>query len=313
MAFSIRKSSSGTGPVGLDLDGSYLAAVQADGHSVSRAVSTELAPGIVSDGEVGNPAALSEALKRFFKEHGLSRRVRLGISNQQVVVRLVEIPLIDDPKDRATAIRFQAAEAIPMPLEEATLDYQVVGDSIAPDGTTQLRVIVVAAREAMITKLLEAVRGAGLKPEGIDLDAFALIRMLASAEEMGYDGARVYCHLGGITNLAIALGTSCLFTRPLSTAWQEDVDHTAAALAEEIRLSIDYYLDQPEAPRVADVLLSGPGSKAEGLADQLSLLMDLPVAVAEPLGHMTAANLPEGEDPARHTVAAGLAIGAAGA
>jgi len=155
------------------------------------------------------------------------------------------------------------------------------------------------------------VRGAGLKAEGIDLDAFALVRMLASVGEMGYDGARVYCHLGGITNLAIALGTSCLFTRPLSTAWQEDVDHTAAALAEEIRLSIDYYLDQPEAPRVADVLLSGPGSKAEGLADQLSMLMDLPVAVAEPLGQMTAGDLPEGEDPTRHTVAAGLAIGAA--
>jgi Tfp pilus assembly PilM family ATPase len=59
------------------------------------------------------------------------------------------------------------------------------------------------------------------------------------------------------------------------------------------------------------VALSGPGSTHEGLADQLSGLIHLPVAVAEPLGGLDVNGALDGEDPHRHTVAAGLALGAA--
>ena len=74
-----------------------------------------------------------------------------------------------------------------------------------------------AARRSMIEGLLEAVKKAGLKPAGIDLDAFALVRVLADGGEPAADeSARVYCHLGGVSNIAIAVGTTCLFTRPLA-------------------------------------------------------------------------------------------------
>ena len=53
--------------------------------------------------------------------------VRLGVANQQIVVRVVELPRIEDEKQRDAAVRFQAAEAIAMPLDEAVLDHQVAG------------------------------------------------------------------------------------------------------------------------------------------------------------------------------------------
>ena len=309
MALALRKNNNRT-PVGLDLDGAFLAAVQTSGDGIERAVSVELAPGIIRDGEVADVAALSDALKEFFKEYQLPKRVRLGISNQQIVVRQLDLPKIDDDNERAAAVRFQAAEAIAMPLEEVVLDHQVIGETISPEGAARQRVVVVAAREAMISRVMEAVRGAGLKTEAIDLDAFALVRALATASAPD-DSARVYCHLAGITNLAIALGSSCLFTRPLSTAWDEQDESVANALAEEIRLSIDFYMAQPEARWVGEVVLSGPGSRRDGLVDELSGLLQLPVHIAEPLGNLDAARLPMGEDPYRHTVAAGLAMGAA--
>jgi type IV pilus assembly protein PilM len=309
MALALRKNNNRT-PVGLDLDGAFLSAVQTSGDGIERAVSTELAPGIIRDGEVADVAALSDALKEFFKEYQLPKRVRLGISNQQIVVRQLDLPKIDDDNERAAAVRFQAAEAIAMPLEEVVLDHQVIGETISPEGAARQRVVVVAAREAMISRVIDAVKGAGLKAEAIDLDAFALVRALATASAPD-DSARVYCHLAGITNLAIALGSSCLFTRPLSTAWDEQDESVANALAEEIRLSIDFYMAQPEARWVGEVVLSGPGSRRDGLVDELSGLLQLPVQIAEPLGHLDAARLPMGEDPYRHTVAAGLAMGAA--
>jgi type IV pilus assembly protein PilM len=308
MALTLRKNSN-RAPVGLDLDGSFLAAVQTNGDQIERAFSTELPPGVIRDGEVADVALLSEALKDFFRHNGLPKRVRLGVSNQQIVVRQLDLPKIDDPKERATAVRFQAAEAIAMPLEEVVLDHQVIGEVLTPEGAARQRVVVVAAREAMISRVIEAVRGAGLRAESIDLDAFALVRTLATATAPD-DAARVYCHLAGITNLAIALGSSCLFTRPLSTSWDDEEETVAGALAEEIRLSIDFYMAQPEARWVGEVVLSGPGSRRDGLVDELSALLQLPVSIAEPLGTLDADKLPVGEDPYRHTVAAGLALGA---
>jgi type IV pilus assembly protein PilM len=296
------------GTVGLDLDGAYIAAAQISADGVSRAASAELAPGVISDGEVTDVRALTDALRDFFKANGLPKRVRLGIANQQIVVRQMEIPKIEDEKERAAAVRFQAAEAIAMPLDEVVLDHQVVGEAVSPEGQARLRVIVVAARESMIARVVEAVREAGLRPEGIDLNAFALVRTLAMPSD-STETARVYCHLGGVTNLAIAIGTSCLFTRPLSTQWDSDDENVAAALAEEIRLSIDYYMAQPEARWVGEIVLSGPGSRRENLADELSGLIEVPVTVAEPLGRLQASRLPADEDPYRHTVAAGLALG----
>ncbi len=311
MRLSRDKKAAPSSPVGLDLDGRYLAAVQTDGHAVTRASSMDLPAGLLSDGDVRDVAGLTEALEEFSRRHGLSRRVRLGVTSQQVVVRQIEVPIIEDPGDRDAAIRFQAGEAIAMPLEEAMLDYALIGDRTSPEGVLRQHVLVVAARETIILRLLEAVRGAGLKPEGIDLDAFALVRMLADSEELAYERARVFCHLGGVTNLAVAVGSSCLFTRPLAAVvTDEDAEHIAGSLAEEIRLSIDYYLGQPEAPEVGDVLLSGPGSTVEGLPEHLSALIDLPVEVAEPFGRLAAGELRPGDDPTRHTVAAGLALGA---
>jgi type IV pilus assembly protein PilM len=309
MALALSKNSN-RGTVGLDLDGAYIAAAQISADGVSRAASTELAPGVISDGEVTDVTALTEALRDFFKVQGLPKRVRLGIANQQIVVRQMEIPKIDDEKERAAAVRFQAAEAIAMPLDEVVLDHQVVGEAVSPEGAARLRVIVVAARESMIARIVEAVRDAGLRPEGIDLNAFALVRALAMPSD-STETARVYCHLGGVTNLAIAIGTSCLFTRPLSAQWDSDDDNVAAALAEEIRLSIDYYMAQPEARWVGEIVLSGPGSRRENLADELSALIEVPVTVAEPLGRLQAGRLPVDEDPYRYTVAAGLALGSA--
>src|SRR5215212_11745488 len=158
MAFGLGTNNN-RGIVGLDLDGQFLAAVQVSSDGVSRAVSADLPPGVISDGEVTDVPALSEALKDFFKAHNLPRRVRLGVSNQQIVVRHLELPKIEDPNELATAVRFQASEAIAMPLDEVILDHQVVGEYVNQDGSARLRIIVVAARESMISRVVEAVRG----------------------------------------------------------------------------------------------------------------------------------------------------------
>jgi type IV pilus assembly protein PilM len=333
MAISLRKNSDG-GAVGLDIDGRFLAAAQVRDGRLSNVASAELPAGVLADGEVVDRAALSAALKDFVAVNKLPRRVQLGVSNQQIVVRVLDLPRIDDDSERDAALRFQAAEAIAMPLDEAVLDHQIAGYVNGSDGGERMQVVVVAARRTMIEEYLAAVKDAGLKAEGIDLDAFALVRMLADEEgarpepaepveqviglppavvptsESGEPlNARVFCHLGGVTNLAIARGSSCFFSRTLSTRF--DAEGAGARLADEIRLSIDYYMAQPSALPVADVMLSGEGARDEQIVADVGAQLGIPVAAARPLGALDPASVPGGDDPHRYTVAAGLALGAA--
>ena len=304
-----RRNKGGQGTIGLDIDGAYLAAAQVSSDGIQKAVSTSLEPGIVVDGEVADGDRLVEALRDFVRDHNLPRNVRLGVGNQQIAVRHLDLPKIDDRAERETAVRFQAAEAMPMPLDDAVVDYSVVGEHTNAEGATRETVVVVAARRPMISSYIDPVRRAGLKPVGIDLDAFALVRVLgdqSDPEQM----ARVYCHLGGIANLAVAKGSVCLFTRPLSTPWEgERVD--VDALAEEMRISIDYYGGQPDSQPIGEILLSGAGSDDAELVRRLNELMILPVSAAAPLGRLSPDSLPVGETPYRHTVSVGLALGAA--
>jgi type IV pilus assembly protein PilM len=310
MALRLGKGSARTS-VGLDLDGSFVAAVSMTDGVIDKAASLEMPSGLLRDGEVEDVQGVAHLLRDFMKANGFGKNVWLGVANQQIAVRSLDIPPIEDPTERAAAVRFQASEAVAMPLDEAILDYQVIGQATSAEGTGAMRVIVVAAREPMVMRLVDAVRGAGLRPEGIDLSAFALMRVIAPENEPDPAPARVYCHLAGVTNLAVGVGNTCVFTRPLATVWDGGSAEFTSMLAEEIRLSMDYYMGQPDARQVSEVLLSGPGSQRPGLVDQVAGLVGLPVVAAPPLGRLGAASLRMGDDPARYTVAAGLALAGA--
>lgn len=309
MGLSLKKKTVSRSTVGLDIDGRYLAAAGVEAGRLNQAASVDLQPGLVTDGEVRDAAELGAALKDFFAAHGLPKGVRLGVSNRQIVVRQIELPWLEDDEQRDAAVRFQAADAIAMPLDEAVLDYQVARRVESVDGTARMQVVIVAARRSMIDGFVEAARSAGLKPEGIDLNAFALMRALGTDESE--QTSRVFCNVATLVNLAIAVGDLCVFTRPLSASWGPAEENVASTLADEIRLSIDSYMGQPDARGVSEIVLSGPGSADEALVEELGVLLRLPVTVAPPLGSLDHASMPPGDDPHRYTVATGLALGAA--
>ncbi|MGH2854947.1 MAG: type IV pilus assembly protein PilM [Solirubrobacteraceae bacterium] len=215
--------------VGLDIQPGYVAAVQAHvngGIVVERAAGAPLPPDTVREGEVFDERALGESLQDLFRDAGLGKRVRIGLANQRTVLRTLELPPVTDRKELAAAVRFQAEDQVPMPLAGAVLDFHSLGTFDTPSGPRQ-RVIVVAAQREMVERLLRAVRHAGLRPEGVDLSAFALIRSLyrpghgptpAATQGEASEGEPplervLYLNVGGLTNMAIAEGTLCRFTR----------------------------------------------------------------------------------------------------
>src|SRR3954451_754337 len=205
--------------VGLDIETGSIAATEVrnnEGKPIKRTAIAPLDPGIVNEGEVQDAEALSRALKDLFSQNKLGKAVRLGIANQRVVVRIMQLPLIEDEGEIDTAVRFRAQEQIPMPLEQAVLDHRVVSRGKDENGERQMEVIAVAARRDMVVSLLGALRKAGLQPIGIDLSAFGMIRALNPTPVLpieGVDGqngqngqvqnATLFAYLGDVTNLAV--------------------------------------------------------------------------------------------------------------
>ncbi len=217
---SVKKN---TSLVGLDLESGSVAATEVVGRGdrgVGRTAIVPLEPGVVREGGVQDPEALSSALTDLFSRHKLSKSVRLGIANQRVVVRTLRLPRIEDADELDAAVRFRAQEEIPMPLDQAVLDHRVIGKGETSDGNPQIDVLAVAARRDMIHPLVQAIRDAGLHPAGIDLSAFGMIRALGPSNGVASDEVgempvptTLYAHLGDVTNIAVARGSGCLFTR----------------------------------------------------------------------------------------------------
>ena len=204
----------GVDVVGLDIQPGHVAAVQARVNGsivVKHAAGAPLPADTVREGEVLDEGVLSETLREVFKDGGLSRRVRLGVANQRTVLRTLELPPVTDRKELAAAVRFQAQDQVPMPRSIAVLDFHPLGIFETPEGPRQ-RVVLVAAQRDMVQRLLAAVRDAGLRPEGVDLSAFALIRSLYRPDPE-HAGRVLYLNVDGLTNMAIAEGTTCRFTR----------------------------------------------------------------------------------------------------
>jgi type IV pilus assembly protein PilM len=239
--------------VGLDIQPGFVAAVQARVNGsvlAERAAALPLPADTVRDGEVTDVAALSESLRELFSGSGLSKRVRIGVANQRTVLRTLELPPLTDRKELAAAVQFQAQDQVPMPLNNAVLDFHPLGVIDTPNGPRQ-RVVLVAAQRDMIERLLSAVRGAGLRPEGIDLSAFAMIRSLYRSDPEG--ASRVlYLNVDGLTNLAIAEGHVCRFTRVVGSGLEgmavEVAERRGIALSEARELLAEVNLnDSPDA------------------------------------------------------------------
>jgi type IV pilus assembly protein PilM len=174
--------------VGLDIEPGFVAAAEfANGGSpqLVKAATASLGPGLFHEGEVIDVEGLSERLRAFFREHDLPKRVRLGVASQKIAVRVIELPAIDSEAELEAAVRFQAQEELPMPLEQAVLDHRVL-ERISDGETTRMRVLVVGARRDSVNHLLAVARRAGLQPELVDLSAFAMIRALYVPRPVGY-------------------------------------------------------------------------------------------------------------------------------
>jgi type IV pilus assembly protein PilM len=232
-------------PVGLDIGTDHIRVAQvkptAAGAALSHYATLSLPMGAVVEGEIVDVDAVSAAVKELFR--GLKEKdVCIGVSNQKVVVRLIDLPYMERDELQG-AIQYQAQDYIPIPVEEAILDFQIIGDYVTPNDEHMMEVLLVAGQRDMIGAAVQAVEGAGLKLQQIDVTSFAIVRALMGDrpsllpdedEEPGAATAIIHVS-SGLTNIAVVERGVPRFTRVSSLAGNEFTQ----AIANVLNLTFD--------------------------------------------------------------------------
>ncbi|HET6771266.1 MAG TPA: type IV pilus assembly protein PilM [Actinomycetota bacterium] len=299
--------------VGVDVGSTGVRAAElsvgSDPPFLVRAAQVPLSPGAVVGGEVKQPEAVTEAIKELWRRGGFrSKEVTMGVGNQRVVVREVTVPSIP-AKELRQSLPFQVAELIPIPMEDAVLDYDVLEEFDQDEGR-MLRLLVVAAQREMVDTLVQTAVAAKLQPVGVDLVPFALVRAVGSTDGLGLEeadaGGEAVVDVGAdVTNICVHERGVAKFVRilpsgghdvtgamasslgipedqaeaikrgtppdgaPAPETARQVLDSRASVLVDEIRSSFDFYQAQSPGARVSRVLVTGGSSKLPGLLQMI--------------------------------------------
>ena len=199
---------------------------------------------------------MTEALRELWERGGFkSRRVWMGVGNQRVVVREIALPFLPE-KELKASLGFQVQEFIPMPVDEAVLDYDPIGE-FEQDDRQMLRMLLVAAQRVMVDQLVNAAIGAKLEPVGLDLVPFALVRAVGTSD-VGMDleetGDEAVIDIGAhVTNIVVHARGTARFVRILPSGGRDIT--IAIARGFEVEDDVAEQLKRGEAVEMEDAAL----------------------------------------------------------
>lgn len=313
-----------TPAIGLDIGASAVRVAQVaggrGGASLVSFAQVALPQGAVVDGEIQDPGPVSEAIAQVWKRAKIrGKRAVVGISNQRVVVRQVDLPYLEEQEFRSS-LRFQAADYIPMSVEDAQLDFIVIDDYTTDSQEHMMRVLLIAAATDMVDSFVTTAASGGVEAAGIDLTPFAIARAVSPSArgEAGVAGSEAVVDVGAATtNILIHHNGEPRFVRillvggngatealaeELSVSFEEAeamkldlgggvgpetartvLNRQVAGLVDEIRGSLDYYLSQEDSEPVSSIVLTGGGSLTSGLAQRLEQTLKTQVQLGTPL------------------------------
>lgn len=254
--------------VGLDIGSSGVRAAEFNlgrrAPTLRRFASVPLPQGVVRAGSVTDGEALAGALRTLWTEGAFdTRTVALGIGNAGILVRQMDLEWMP-PKEFRKALRYLVEDSLPMPVEDANLDYHLLEEIEVPgegdDLRRVVRILLVAAAREMVDGFVEAAHAAGLRPLTVDIVPFALIRATCRASAAEDAPAEAIIDIGAdIVTIVVHEGGQPRYVRTLAgqggevvtTALQERYDwNWDDAERTKIAVGLPGHADPAEAERI---------------------------------------------------------------
>jgi type IV pilus assembly protein PilM len=282
-----------------------------------------LEPEVIVDGTVMDEGRVVAAIRELFDELNVKvKQVAVSISGHAVIIKKISLPPMPDDELEGQ-VKLAAEQYIPFDINEVNIDFHVLPAAEGEASEGEMSVILVAAKKDKINELTELVKGAGLMPMVMDVDAFAIENMHAINYPMSQDETTALVNIGAsVMNINIVSKGTSLFTRDIpiggnrytesiqrelglayedadalkkggkaagsnqAAAAQGVIESVNAEVASEIARTIDYFKSTVTEGEVQQVLLCGGGAQIAGLVKQLRDRMHAVIEVANPFAEV---------------------------
>ena len=180
-------------------------------------------------------SVLAQAIAKLHKEANISTKdVKIALPETQVFTRAIKFPLLTD-QEIASAVKWEAEQYIPIPVEEAIVQHQIIErkENITPP---EVSVLLVAAPRKLVEKYVKVLQLAKLNVTAVETELASLVRALAPEKQTSLlidFGARS-------TNIAIANNAQLVFSRSIPTAGEAFTRALAQGLGIEYQQAEQY-------------------------------------------------------------------------
>ncbi len=336
--------------VGVDIGSSAVKACHlrksGDNYTLLALGSVELPPDSVEDGVLQEPEAVGEAITKLFKNLKFKKKtkVAISISGFSVIVKKIKLDVMEED-ELEQYLNSEAEQYIPFDIDDVYLDFQDL--KTAKEEFDQTDIMLVAAKKEVVDGYLDMLRDIKIDPLLVDVDGFALENIWGTIEpetgnvalvDIGAEKMNINIIVNGTSVLARDIGAgSKQLTYEIAQKFELDENEAEkiklgvvpagdrqAELEEivtkictnwvfEIQKAVDLYRSKNADNPLTKIVLSGGGSKVNGLAEFISNEVGIEVKPFNPFAGMKVNEKKIDRDyidaiAPTMTIAAGLAI-----
>ena len=305
-------------PIGIDIGSHAIKICQVsragDNYWLESLGTAKLPEGAVEDGILQEPEEVARIITTLIKNLKLKEKnVAISISGYSVIVKKINLAVMEE-KDLEDYIQSEVGQYIPFDIDDVYLDYQDLHTNTEDYDRTD--VMLVAAKREVVDGYLSMLQSAGLRVVIVDIGAFALENVYdanytldenVALVDIGANKMSINIVSQGISILArdVVVGSRQL-TDQIQNRFgittdeaeglkmgyasvdekQKDLDeifgHTCTLWALELKKAIDlYYTNNPDMA-LNKIILSGGGSRIQGLDQFLAEEIGLEVEILNP-------------------------------
>ncbi len=315
--------------IGVDVSSSSVKMVELSqapkktGYVVERYVIEALPQDAVSDGNINNLDAVSDALQRAWKRMGTRiKNVSLALPAAAVITKKILLPGGLREEELESKVEAEANQYIPFALDEVNLDFQIIGP--APTDPDEVEVLLAASRKANVEDRVAAAQAAGLKTLVMDVEPYAAEAAFEQVQSQLPEGAADQCialvDIGAnVMNVNVLRNGQSIYMRDqqiggaqltqmiqnafglapeeaergkrdggLPDNYESDV--LAAFLenvATEVTRALQFFFTSTQYNEVDYIVLSGGSAVLPGLDDAVATRTQVSTLVANPFAQMT--------------------------
>ena len=99
------------------------------GYSLKNFGTIDVAPGLIEEGELRDPEALTDSIRELYKSNSIKEQnVAISIGGYSVIVKKISIQAMSEDELIET-ISVEAEQYIPFDISEVNLDFQILGEA----------------------------------------------------------------------------------------------------------------------------------------------------------------------------------------